>query len=162
MIEFVRDNLLVILAALLIAAVLLWLVLRPRQRVRLTESTPMRPHMAAPTAKAEPSRGGIADEVGARAKTVTGQNPDVALTAESGGDDFHKLKGVGPKFAEILVGRGFTRYEQLASLTAEEINRLDNELGPFRGRLQRDRIVEQAAYLARGDTDGFQQHFGKL
>jgi hypothetical protein len=28
--------------------------------------------------------------------------------------------------------------------------------------LRRDRIVEQAVYLARGDIDGFEEHFGKL
>ena len=32
----------------------------------------------------------------------------------------------------------------------------------YRYGLTRDRIVEQADYLARGDTDGFEQKFGKL
>jgi len=39
---------------------------------------------------------------------------------------------------------------------------LDEQLGAFRGRIQRDRIVEQAQFLERGDTDGFEQQFGKL
>jgi predicted flap endonuclease-1-like 5' DNA nuclease len=47
-------------------------------------------------------------------------------------------------------------------LTPTEIERLDERLGTFRGRITRDRIVEQADYLARGDTDGFEQRFGKL
>jgi len=69
---------------------------------------------------------------------------------------------VGPKFADRLHALGFHRFEQLASLTPVEIERLDEQLGPFRGRLTRDRIVEQADYLARGDTDGFEQRFGKI
>ena len=43
------------------------------------------------------------------------------------------------------------RFDQIAHLTPEEIDRLDEQVGPFRGRIRRDRIVEQAAYLARGD-----------
>ena len=62
----------------------------------------------------------------------------------------------------LLHARGFTRFEQLAHLTAEEIELLDQQLGAVRGRITRDRIVEQAAYLARGDIDGFEQQFGKL
>ena len=64
--------------------------------------------------------------------------------------------------AQLLQARGFTRFDQLAKLTPDEVDKLDNELGPFRGRLHRDRVVEQAGYLARGDEDGFEQSFGKL
>jgi hypothetical protein len=45
---------------------------------------------------------------------------------------------------------------------AGEVERLDESLGAFRGRLTRDRVVEQADYLARGDIDGFEEKFGKL
>jgi predicted flap endonuclease-1-like 5' DNA nuclease len=77
-------------------------------------------------------------------------------------DDFLKIKGIGPKLADMLHARGFHRFEQLAHLTPEEIEMIDQQLGPFAGRIRRDRIVEQAGYLARGDVDGFEQHFGKL
>jgi predicted flap endonuclease-1-like 5' DNA nuclease len=77
-------------------------------------------------------------------------------------DDLCRLKGVGPKFAEALQALGFQRFEQIANLTPTEIERIDGQLGAFRGRLTRDRIVEQAAYLARNDVDGFEQRFGKL
>jgi len=72
------------------------------------------------------------------------------------------LKGVGPKFAEALHSAGFYSFDQLAGLTQVEIERLDGQLGAFRGRITRDRIVEQSDYLARNDTDGFEQRFGKL
>jgi hypothetical protein len=35
-------------------------------------------------------------------------------------------------------------------------------LGAFRGRFERDRIQEQADYLARGDIGGYESKFGKL
>ena len=85
-----------------------------------------------------------------------------ALAGGKTKDEFARMKGVGPKFAEALHEFGFFRFEQLARLTPAEIDRLDDQLGPFRGRLQRDRVVEQADYLARGDTDGFEARFGKL
>ena len=72
------------------------------------------------------------------------------------------LKGVGPKLAQKLNENGIIRFEQLAGLSATEVSMLDDRLGPFRGRLSRDRVVEQASYLARGDTDGFEARFGKL
>ena len=77
-------------------------------------------------------------------------------------DELERLKGVGPKLAAMLRAHGLTRFDQLARLSESELERLDEDLGPFRGRLQRDRVVEQAAYLARGDIDGFEQRFGKL
>jgi predicted flap endonuclease-1-like 5' DNA nuclease len=39
---------------------------------------------------------------------------------------------------------------------------LDARMGAFSGRIARDRLVEQACYLERGDTDGFEAVFGKL
>jgi len=77
-------------------------------------------------------------------------------------DNLERLKGVGPRLAAMLGAHGLTRFEQIAHLSDSELERLDRDLGPFRGRLQRDRVIEQADYLARGDIDGFERQFGKL
>jgi predicted flap endonuclease-1-like 5' DNA nuclease len=160
--DFIRDYwwLFVVLVALVLAFILL----RPRQRVQLTDSAPVRPHMA----HAKPPEGrGVPGEVAAATSDVTGELLGApvhkSLDGEGKeGDDLCTLKGVGPKFEDRLHALGFHRFEQLAALTPVEIERLDDQLGPFRGRLTRDRVVEQAEYLARGDTDGFEQRFGKL
>ena len=55
-----------------------------------------------------------------------------------------------------------TRFDQIAKLSAGQVEALDDSLGAFRGRLTRDRVVDQADYLARGDIDGFEARFGKL
>jgi predicted flap endonuclease-1-like 5' DNA nuclease len=165
MIEFLREYPLAIVAAVLVIGVLLFLLLRPRQRVTLSDQVPVRPHMAHGDSTKESN-----DVVAAGAAAATDIGGDIIsapvhahLTNGPGGlDDFARMKGVGPKFAQLLQARGFTRYEQLAGLSTDEAERLDSELGPFRGRLVRDRVVEQADYLARGDEDGFQQKFGKL
>ena len=72
------------------------------------------------------------------------------------------LKGVGPKLVARLNEHGIIRFEQIARLTANEVEMLDDRLGPFKGRLARDRVVEQASYLARGDIEGFEDRFGNL
>jgi len=165
MVELIRDYLPVFLVAVVIGAIVGFLIFRPRQRVRLTDSAPVRPHMQARPEGREGKR--LTDEVAAATSDVTGDILQAPVHAHLPGasappDDLERLKGVGPKFEEILYARGILRFDQLARLTPQEVERLDASLGAFRGRLQRDRIVEQADYLARGDEDGFEQRFGKL
>jgi predicted flap endonuclease-1-like 5' DNA nuclease len=153
------------LIAIVVALVLAFILLRPKQRVQLSDSGPVRPHMAH---SARPPEGrGIAGEAAAATSDVTGEILGARVHQTLDGDkdpadDLCRLKGVGPKFADALHAIGFNRYEQIAGLTPTEIERIDTQLGAFRGRLTRDRIVEQAAYLARNDVDGFEQTFGKL
>ena len=145
-------------------AILAFVILRPRQRVQLTDSAPVRPHMV----QAMPSEGrGLAGEMAAAAADVSGEilGSRVHGALEHGGeaaDDFLQLKGVGPKLASVLNDRGIWRYEQLAALDRDAAQRLDDQLGPFRGRLARDRVIEQARFLAIGDRAGFEAQFGKL
>lgn len=166
MTDFLNEYWLVLLVGLAVAAIVGLLLFRPRQRVRLTDSAPIRPHMASKR-DSRSENNDIASEAAAAACDVSGEIIGVQahrhLSGDAGKvDDLERIKGVGPKFADLLRARGFMRFEQLAQLTPEEIDLLDDQLGPFRGRIRRDRIAEQATYLARGDVDGFEQHFGKL
>jgi predicted flap endonuclease-1-like 5' DNA nuclease len=151
------------LIVILVALVLAFILLRPKQRVKLTDSAPVRPHMQQP----RPREGrGIAGEAAAATSDVAGgiiKAPvHSALEGELPRDDLSMLKGVGPKFADALHAIGFYNFEQIATLSPVEVERLDAQLGAFRGRITRDRIIEQADYLARNDIDGFEQKFGKL
>ena len=166
MTELLREYLPAILIAVVIGLIVGFLIFRPRQRVRLTDSAPLRPHIASSRVSRNEADD-IASEAAAAASDVTGELLGAPVHRHlSGGadaaDDFVRLKGIGPKLADMLHARGFTRFEQLAHLTAEEVDMIDRQLGAFSGRIRRDRIVEQAAYLARGDIDGFEEHFGKL
>ena len=88
MTEVLREYLPAILVALVIGLIVGFLIFRPRQRVRLTDSAPVRPHMAHATSASE--------EPPALADTPLHQ-----ALAHPGGDadDFCRMKGVGPKFA---------------------------------------------------------------
>ena len=157
--DFVRDYWWLIVIGL--ALILAFILLRPRQRVRLTDSAPVRPHMQ------HREGGELAREAASAASDVTGELLRAPVHRELAGeavpgDDFCRMKGVGPKFADELHARGFNRFEQLAHLTPTEIERIDRQMGAFSGRLTRDRVVEQADYLARNDIDGYEQTFGKL
>ena len=73
-----------------------------------------------------------------------------------------QLKGLGPKVATRLAELGLSSVGQIAALDADEAAAVDAQLGPFTGRLHRDRWVEQARFLAAGDTKGFEAVFGRL
>jgi predicted flap endonuclease-1-like 5' DNA nuclease len=123
-----------------------------------------RPYMKPPAGADGPQGNSVADEVATATTDVAGEvlgiAPRPAATGPS--DDLSRLKGVGPKFVARLAELGITRYDQLAGLNANEAAHLDERMGAFQGRLARDRVIEQADYLARGDVDGFEEKFGKL
>ena len=160
--DLIRENWPWLILALGVVLLLAFLLMRPKQRVTLSDSAPIRPHMAH---QPPPEGRGLAGEAAAATSDVTGEflgAPVRRNLRDDGADDLLLLKGVGPKLADTLHGLGFSRFEQIAKMTPTEVERVDAQLGAFRGRLTRDRIVEQAHYLARGDTDGFEQKFGKL
>lgn len=86
--------------------------------------------------------------------------PPAAPAGEA--DDLRRIKGVGPKLVALLHGLGVTRYSQIAAWSAEDVARIDAQLGTFAGRIERDSWIEQARFLAAGDTAGFEGKFGKL
>jgi predicted flap endonuclease-1-like 5' DNA nuclease len=159
-----QANLPLIIVAIAVIALIAFLLLRPRQRIQLSDSTPLRPHMHNPKPEAEGR--GLDGEAAAAASDLVGEIIGAPVHRElankEGVDELTRLKGVGPKFEQTLNGLGFYRYDQLARLTYIDIEKLDPQLGTFAGRLDRDRIVEQADYLARGDTAGFEENFGRL
>lgn len=163
--EFLQIYWPVFLVGLVIGLIVIFLIFRPKQNVRLSDSVPVRPHMTHANAAGEGKR--ITDEAAAAASDVAGQMINAKVHQELPGasgppDDLLKLKGVGPKLAGILNERGITRFDQIAKLAPSQIEALDASLGAFRGRFGRDRIQEQADYLARGDIDGYEVKFGKL
>lgn len=173
------DTPTIILIALIVIGLLLVLVgiraqrgARPKvERKRGEDGDPYvasteRPYLApppppAPAPEPEPGKG-VADEVATAATDVAGEVLGVVARPAGPADDLGKLKGVGPKFVARLTELGITRFDQLAGLGENEAAHLDERLGPFKGRLGRDRLIEQADLLARGDIETFEERFGKL
>ena len=110
--------------------------------------------------------GGIGEVFAAAAtsEVVDATPPPPAEAAVSPGepDDLRRIKGVGPKLVALLQGLGITTYSQIAAWTEADIDRIDAQLGSFAGRIRRDSWVEQAKFLAAGDTAGFEAKFGRI
>ena len=77
-------------------------------------------------------------------------------------DDLSRIKGLGPKLQRLLPELGITTFAQIAALTEADLAELDTKLGAFAGRPAKDNWVEQAKFLAAGDTAGFEAQFGKV
>lgn len=63
-------------------------------------------------------------------------------------DDLKKISGVGPVLEKKLNALGITKFAQVAAFTPEDIARVDDALS-FKGRIERDNWLEQAAELAK-------------
>jgi predicted flap endonuclease-1-like 5' DNA nuclease len=88
--------------------------------------------------------------------------PPMAVVPEGPADPLTRMKGLGPKAEAVLNGLGIIQYAQIAAWSDDDVVRYDAQMGAFKGRIARDRWVEQAGFLATGDTAGFEAVFGKL
>lgn len=177
------SNTTLIIAAViaLLAIVGLFLLLRkPTQRVSLTDTAPPPPvakaepapapapaptpaPAPAPVAKAAPKEGhGVVDAGAAAVLDIATPVLGVDAHPDLPSDELTRIKGLGPKAATTLKGLGIHRYAQLAALDPAQAAELDARLGTFKGRLFRDRWVDQARYLEQDDVAGFEKEFGKL
>jgi len=62
-------------------------------------------------------------------------------------DNLKKISGVGPVLEKKLNALGIYTFEQVSNFTADDIERVDNELN-FKGRIERDNWLQQAKELA--------------
>jgi predicted flap endonuclease-1-like 5' DNA nuclease len=151
MTDLAQYNLIPIVVAVLVGIVVAYWIFRgsrPQSRGPVADPLP-------------PERVADKDAVPAAGEAL---EPEAVAIPSPGGppDNLQTMKGVGPKLAAQLNGAGVTRFDQLAALSPGEAAALDRQMGPFTGRIAKDRLIEQAAYLARGDTDGFEAAFGRL
>lgn len=157
--SLISDNLVIIIIAVVIGLIVGWWILRRPAKVS--------PRSADPLAEIPHEGHSLADEDVAAVADIAGEFLGVDVHAELPGasgppDNLQTLKGVGAKMAARLNENGICRFDQIASLTPRQVAALDARMDPFRGRIERDRLVEQAGHLARGDIAGFQAKFGNL
>ena len=126
------------------------------------ERAPEPPRALAPEPAAEPDPEPALEPAVARHVTVGDASEPTLAEPSSADGPVTQLKGLGPKVATRLAELGITTVGQIAALDADQAQALDGRLGPFAGRLHRDRWVEQARFLAAGDVRGFEAVFGRL
>ena len=74
-------------------------------------------------------------------------------------DDLTRIKGIGPALQKLCTSLGVTRFDQIAAWTEADIAEVDQYL-KIKGRIVRDRWVDQAKLLAVGDEAGYKAEFG--
>jgi len=90
-----------------------------------------------------------AEEAPAPEAPATDDASPLFTAPEGDPDDLKKISGVGPVLEGKLHALGITKYAQVAAFTAEDIAMVDDRLS-FKGRIERDNWLEQAAELAKG------------
>ena len=84
----------------------------------------------------------------AKPETQAGGKPAVLLAAAPAQpDDLKRISGVGPKLEALLNGLGVYQFSQVAKFSASDIAWVDQHLGSFKGRIERDDWVAQAKEL---------------
>lgn len=154
------NNIAIIVIVAVVAALLLLLLLvRGRKQKVAFSDTPPLPHSAS-----IPSKPDVAAPPATEAPVATpAQDPmRVAQPATGDADNLTSIKGLGPKAASLLNGLGITRFDQIANWNDAEVAAVDAQMGNFKGRIVRDRWVDQARLLAKGDKAAFEAEFGKL
>jgi predicted flap endonuclease-1-like 5' DNA nuclease len=163
-----NTTILIVIAAVAVVIALFLLLVRGRkQRVQLSDTPPLA--RVAPVAPAPRAEGdGMASEMTAAVEDVIDQfvgidtHPSGQPDTTHAGDTLTQIKGLGPKAASRLAEIGVTRFAQMASWDEADIAAIDAQMGAFKGRIRRDRWVDQAKLLAAGDTAAFETEFGKL
>ncbi len=69
--------------------------------------------------------------------------------AGAGADDLKQLSGVGPALEKKLHDAGVTTFAQIAAWTEADVAVMDEKLS-FKGRIEREGWIAQAAELAKG------------
>ncbi len=118
------------------------------------------PAAQVPTFVAPPASeilGGMGEAIAAAVREEVAAAVPVAA-----GDDLLRIKGLGPKLKALLAELGVTSFAQIAAWSADDLAKIDAQLGTFAGRPLRDNWIEQAKMLAAGDVAGFADRFGKV
>ena len=108
----------------------------------------------------EPEEDNVEEAQGEDAQSVdapseTGNALPVLLKEPRDGkaDNLKEISGIGPKIEEKLNGVGVFHFAQIAEWTDENVAFIDGQLS-FRGRIAREKWIEQAKQLASGaETD---------
>jgi predicted flap endonuclease-1-like 5' DNA nuclease len=90
-----------------------------------------------------------------KAPPANAEQPDMLDAPRNGrADDLKAISGIGPKLERLLNSLGVYHYEQIASWTPAHVDWVNAAIS-FRGRIERERWVAQAAQLVQGsDASG--------
>jgi predicted flap endonuclease-1-like 5' DNA nuclease len=157
------STIVIIAAALILLAILLLLLARTGRKTPEGPADEDGIAMVRPATELSPMADPLPEPAAAPGIPVSEIAPaPMPVVLDGPADPLTRLKGLGPKAEALLNSLGIIQYAQIAAWSEADIIRIDAQMGAFKGRIARDRWVEQARYLAAGDTAGFEAVFGKL
>lgn len=107
------------------------------------------------TTQAAPLTAAQAAQVTQDAKAAAGKPELLSQPREGKGDDLGLIWGVADKLAEKLNALGIWHFDQIAKWTQEEVAWFEEAMGgAFKGRVTRDKWIEQCQKLASGWRPG--------
>lgn len=118
------------------------------RQVPLVNEFPPIPTESAPLAITGNSEAAILSRIAARANEVNFDRIGRAMASEA--DDLKDIVGVGPFLERKLHSLGIYTFRQIANFTKEDINKVNEIIEFFPGRIERDNWVEQAREFYRG------------
>jgi predicted flap endonuclease-1-like 5' DNA nuclease len=83
----------------------------------------------------------------------------VRLTAPRKGraDDLQEIEGIGPALEKLVNSLGFYHFDQIAGWSEADVALVDAEMKTFKGRIIRDKWVEQARIIITEGLEAFRE-----
>jgi NADH-quinone oxidoreductase subunit E len=72
-------------------------------------------------------------------------------------DDLKEIEGIGPALEKLVNGMGFFHFDQIAAWTEADVALVDAEMKTFKGRITRDKWVEQARIIVTEGLEAFRE-----
>jgi NADH-quinone oxidoreductase subunit E len=72
-------------------------------------------------------------------------------------DDLQEIEGIGPALEKLVNSLGFYHFDQIAGWTEADIATVDAEMKTFKGRITRDKWVEQAKIIVTEGLEAFRE-----
>jgi small subunit ribosomal protein S2 len=109
------------------------------------------PALAAPVEESAKSEAAGSEDGAEKTKELGKTDFEPLKEADGEADDLKMISGVGPALEAKLNAIGIFHYRQVAAFTKTDIAAVDDVLN-FKGRIERDNWLEQAAKLAKVDA----------
>ncbi len=112
---------------------------------------------AKPKAAAKPAAKAAAKPAAPKAPKVKKPAGPVRLTAPRKGkaDDLKEIEGIGPALEKLCNSMGFYHFDQIASWSDADIALVDAEMKTFKGRIARDKWVDQSKIIVTEGLEAF-------
>jgi predicted flap endonuclease-1-like 5' DNA nuclease len=72
-------------------------------------------------------------------------------------DELQEIEGIGPALEKLVNSLGFYHFDQIAAWSEADIATVDAEMKTFKGRIKRDKWVEQARIIVAEGLEAFRE-----